>query len=235
MARERRRNPRFECKGPASVKLAPEEGPWPASIVNLSVEGCLIEFKKPHRLKQDTTVELTFKINDQQFLVWGQVRAIRSDTSVGFQFPLLNERVRRRIAQMIEQLIEDFLLKGSLPSGVSENRRYPRVGCIGTAGIQLAAGEPIHPAKIVNLSAGGCLIVLQDPQPLEQDMMVELTFQINHLPFRVRGQVKAIRSETRIGFEFPTLSNRVRRQIEDMVDELIDNVVKRFAENKELV
>ena len=77
-------------------------------------------------------------------------------------------------------------------------------------------------------------MVLQKPQILEQDALVELTFHINHLPFRVRGQVKAVRSDTRIGFEFPQLSKRVRTQLEDLVDELIGNIVKRFAERTEL-
>jgi hypothetical protein len=63
---------------------------------------------------------------------------------------------------------------------------------------------------------------------------VELTFQINNLPFRVSGQVKGTRSDARIGLKFPLLSKSVRRQLEDLVEELIDNVVKRFAERKEI-
>ena len=79
------------------------------------------------------------------------------------------------------------------------------------------------------------MMVLQEPQSLPQDTMVELTFQINSLPFRVRGQVKEIRSDTRIGFEFPLLNKKVRRQLEDLVNELIDNIVKRFAQRKEII
>ena len=77
-------------------------------------------------------------------------------------------------------------------------------------------------------------MILQKPQSLPQDTMVELTFQINSLPFRVKGQVREIRSDTRIGFEFPLLSKKVRRQLEDLVDELIGNIVKRFAQRKEI-
>jgi hypothetical protein len=55
------------------------------------------------------------------------------------------------------------------------------------------------------------------------------------LPFRMRGQVKEIRSDNRIGFEFPLLNKKVRRQLEDLVNELIDNIVKRFAQRKEII
>jgi c-di-GMP-binding flagellar brake protein YcgR len=232
-ATEQRRNPRIDCTGAAAVQFTPGEAPCPARIENLSAGGCLLVLQQPQELSQDTIVELTFKINDLRFRVWGQVRAIRSDTKIGFQFPLLSERVRRRIEDLIEQLIEDLLTRTAL-EGTGEQRRHPRIGCTGSAGVQLAAGEPFYPAKIVNLSAGGCLMVLQKPQRLAKDTMVELTFHINDLPFHVQGQVKAIRSDTRIGFQFPQLNNRVRRQLEDLVDELITNIVKRFKERTEL-
>jgi hypothetical protein len=233
MAEERRRNPRFECAGTVDVQLDAGEVPSLARIVNLSAEGCLVVSKEPLHLSQDKIAELTFKIDDVKFRVWGLVRAIRSDRQIGFKFPLLSDRVRGRIEDLIAQLIEDSLLKGSSREA-QEKRRQTRILCTGSAGIQVHAGEEFCPAKIVNLSAGGCLIILQKPQRLSQGTMVELTFQINSLPFRVRGQVREIRSDTRIGFEFPLLSKKVRRQLEDLVDELIDNIVKRFAQCKEI-
>ncbi len=233
MTKEQRRNPRFECSGTASVQIVAEDPPCPGKIVNVSAGGCLIVLQRPQSVSQDTMVELTFKVNDLLFRVWGKVRAVRSDTAIGFEFPLLSERVRKRLEDLIEQLIEDFLTRNPI-KGAKEQRRYPRIGCTGTAGIKLAAGEEFYPAKIVNLSAGGCLMVLQKPQPLPQDALVELTFHINNLPFHVQGQVKSARSETRIGFEFPQLSKNARRQLEDLVDELIGNVVKRFAQRTEL-
>lgn len=228
MDNEKRHNPRFECYGTAGIQLNPGELAHPARIVNLSSGGCLLVLEEPHALTQDTTVELTFKVNDLPFRVWGKVRAIRSDTQVGFQFPLMSERVRQRLESLIEELIEDSLTRRA--RGLArDNRRHPRIQCIGTAGLQIAAGEPVVPAKIVNLSAGGCMMVLQKPQRLEEDMQVELSFQINHLPFRVQGQPKGVRADNRVGFQFVQVSERVRRQLEDMIEELIGNIVKRFA------
>jgi c-di-GMP-binding flagellar brake protein YcgR len=233
MAEERRRNPRFECAGAVDVQLTAGEIPCYARIANLSAEGCLVVFKEAQRLSQDAIVELTFRIDGLRFRVLGQVRTIRSDRQIGFQFPLLSDRVRGCIEDLISQLIEDFLIKGS-SGGAQEKRRQTRILCAGSAGIQTQAGDAFYPAKIVNLSAGGCLIVLQKPQRLSKDTMVELAFQINSLPFRVRGQVRETRSNTRIGFEFPLLSKKVRRQLEDLVDELIDKIVQRFAQRQEI-
>jgi c-di-GMP-binding flagellar brake protein YcgR len=112
-----------------------------------------------------------------------------------------------------------------------EQRRYPRIACSGEAGIRMAAGESFVPAIVVNLSAGGCLMILEDPQPLPQGMKVELTFQINKLPFRVQGLVKTIRSETRIGFQFSHMDENVRRRLEDLVERLIRELVKRYSES----
>ena len=75
-------------------------------------------------------------------------------------------------------------------------------------------------------------MVLREPQPLSQDMLVELTFSINHLPFRVRGQVRTLHSDTTIGFQFPQLSERVRKQLEDLMKEIMENILKRQVNRK---
>lgn len=233
LVKERRLNPRFACFGFAGIQAKPDELPRAAKVVNLSAGGCLIVLEEPHAFTQDTTVELTFEVNGQPFRLWGKVRSIRSDRSIGFQFPLLSQRVRKRLESLIEELIEDALTQG-LRSGAREKRRFPRIDCSGSAGVQLTAGDSVVPAKIVNLSAGGCLMTLKKPQPIARDMMVELTFQLNHLPFRLRGQAKAVRSDRQIGFQFLQVGVRVRRQIEDLIDELIESVVKRIAARTEL-
>jgi len=231
MTKEQRRYIRFECKGPASVQIATGASACPATIVNLSAGGCLLVLKEPHCLSQDMIVELTFSINNLLFRAPGHVKAKRSNTVIGFQFPLLSDRLRRQLEALLEQLIGDLAARGSL-RGSGEQRRYPRLECAGPAGVQIAAGEEFNPATIANLSTGGCLMVLRRPQRISQDKLVELTFEINHLPFRVRGQVRAIRSNTTIGFQFPLLSERVRKQLEDLMKELMENIIKRQANRK---
>ena len=105
-----------------------------------------------------------------------------------------------------------------------ENRRLnPRLQCSGSAGIQtLPVREKPCPAKIIDLSIGGCLMEFERPLALAKDEIVELIFSVNHMPFHVRGQVRAIRSETLVGFQFPHLIDRVREHLRDLIRELIE-------------
>jgi c-di-GMP-binding flagellar brake protein YcgR len=234
---EQRRNPRFKCSGPAGVQARRAAAPFPAGIADLSVDGCLIVFEGPQRLSQDKIVELTFTIGDQPFRAWGRVRAVRSDTAVGFQFLLLSQRLRRRLESLVEQLIDDSLTCSSL-MGAEEQRRYSRIACSAAASVQMAAGEAFVPSSVVNLSAGGCLMAFENPYSLPLGTTVELVFQINQLPFRARGLVKTIRSGTetsgtgtKIGFQFSHLSGNARRLLEGLVEELIRNMVKHLSQS----
>jgi hypothetical protein len=115
---------------------------------------------------------------------------------------------------------------------IKDRRRNPRFGCTGHADVLLAADAPLLPARIVNVSKGGCLIELQKSQSLDQSTSAELTFKVNCLPFRMRARAAAIRSDTMIGFEFPVLSERVRGQLEELIEELAADWRKRFAAHR---
>jgi c-di-GMP-binding flagellar brake protein YcgR len=108
-----------------------------------------------------------------------------------------------------------------------ERRRNPRLACIGVAAVQVAPIEPPLRCKIVDLSVEGCLIVLEKPELLAPNIMVELVFNVNHMPFRVRGEVRRIRSSTTVGLQFHQLSQRACLQLEDLIDELEDRLKKR--------
>jgi hypothetical protein len=51
----------------------------------------------------------------------------------------------------------------------------------------------------------------------------------------VKGQVKAVRSEAKVGFQFLQLNTKVQRQLEDLIDDLIKHIVKRIAERAEVI
>lgn len=111
-------------------------------------------------------------------------------------------------------------------------RRSPRLSCSGLAGVQtLPVCDKPCPSKIMDLSIGGCLMEFERPLTLAIDEVVELIFCVNHMPFRVRGKVRMIRSEKLVGFQFPLLSDRVRRQLEDLVGELIENAARLHHES----
>jgi hypothetical protein len=104
----------------------------------------------------------------------------------------------------------------------TEKRRYPRFECTGTGGVRIASSEPPSCAKILDLSVEGCLMKLQQPPSIPMDLMVELTFNVNRLPFRVRALVKVIRSATMIGFQFHQVSKRTQMHLEDLIEELAE-------------
>ena len=102
----------------------------------------------------------------------------------------------------------------------NEQRRHPRLRCFGAAEVYFTVNGVPCRAKVVNLSLEGCLAILETPQTMKQDAMVEIVFSVNQLPFRVRGQIKAVRSSTEVGFLFPALSKRARVRLEDLIEEL---------------
>jgi hypothetical protein len=106
---------------------------------------------------------------------------------------------------------------------IRDRRRHPRFRCTGQADVLLATDAPRIPARVVDVSKRGCLIELRKAQNLDQDATVELTFTVNRLFFRVRVLAKAIRSDTMVGFQFDTLSERVGAQLEELIEELSDN------------
>lgn len=103
-----------------------------------------------------------------------------------------------------------------------EQRRHRRLRCSGSAEVFLAATGTPCPARVVNLSRSGCLLILRSPQPLARDARVEIAFTVNQLPFRVLGEVKAVRSDREFGLYFPALSRRAEMRLEDLVEELAE-------------
>ncbi|MGA2833292.1 MAG: PilZ domain-containing protein [Terracidiphilus sp.] len=113
------------------------------------------------------------------------------------------------------------------PKRDEELRQSPRLGCRGFGAIQtLPASERPCPARILNLSVGGCLMELKAPLDLAMDEIVELLFNVNQMPFRVRATVRALRSKGLVGFEFLQLSERTRRHLCELIGELIEGLIK---------
>ena len=102
----------------------------------------------------------------------------------------------------------------------TELRKHRRLRCSGSAEVYLTVGAAPCPARVVNLSKTGCLLILRTPQPLAREARVELAFTVNGLPFRVLGEVRAVRSEKEFGLHFPALSKRAELRLEDLVEEL---------------
>lgn len=103
-----------------------------------------------------------------------------------------------------------------------EQRRHPRFLCTGTAEVYPAPLQKPYLAKIINVSIEGCRLVLQDPPEIAKDSVVEIVFNVNQLPFRVRGQVKAVMSRRTLGLAFVKLSERSTLNLRDLICELAE-------------
>jgi c-di-GMP-binding flagellar brake protein YcgR len=102
-----------------------------------------------------------------------------------------------------------------------ENRRTQRFDCRGVGAVQkLPAVGTAFRARVENLSEGGCLMELETAVEFELNETVELTFEVNHMAFRIQAEVRAVRSKIRVGFQFRSLSEARKNQLRDLIDEL---------------
>jgi hypothetical protein len=102
----------------------------------------------------------------------------------------------------------------------TERREDPRFKCLGKATIQGLPEGLRCPAKIVEMSARGCLLQVQEPTNLALEASAELTFTVKQEPFRVRAEVRSLRSPLLIGFRFIQVTTRTESRIAELIEEL---------------
>jgi len=101
---QRRRHPRRDCAGDAEIVVVIGGDPIVARVIDLSVEGCRVTLAKGQTIPDDTKVELTFRVNQLPFRVWGVSKITRKDGTIGFHFPYLSKRVRAHLDDLVEEL-----------------------------------------------------------------------------------------------------------------------------------
>ena len=82
------------------------------------------------------------------------------------------------------------------------------------------------------MSLEGCLIVLEEPADARLDAIAELRFSVKQLPFRVRAQIKVLRTHTTIGFQFLQISRRGRGQLLELIEELAEETMQQLPGSK---
>ena len=107
-----------------------------------------------------------------------------------------------------------------------EQRKHPRLHCAGDAELHLLTELAPRPAKVQDLSIQGCLLLADRPVALEPGTLLEISFVVNRLPFRVKAQLRVARSATMFGFQFFQVSARTTRQLEDLIVELQEDNFK---------
>jgi len=72
------------------------------------------------------------------------------------------------------------------------------------------------------LSLGGCLVQLVDNHSFRRMEAVEMTFCVRQLPVRVQACVRQVYPDHHVGVEFTMLSERGKRQLRDLIEELAE-------------
>lgn len=104
---QRRISPRVECRGAAELHRARSDGESVAKVLDMSVDGCLVELEAPLLVGVGEPLEISFSVNQLPFRVRAEVRVVRGIRTLGFQFVKLSVRARRRLSELMEELMED--------------------------------------------------------------------------------------------------------------------------------
>jgi hypothetical protein len=113
-----------------------------------------------------------------------------------------------------------------------EQRLDSRFHCAGSALAYFVPCDPPFTSTIIDLSVRGGLIVLDKPRITSMGTTLELGFTVNQLVFRVRAQVRSVRSPTTLGLVFDNVHKRVKPYLEDLVEELAADNQKRRAHKR---
>jgi hypothetical protein len=104
----------------------------------------------------------------------------------------------------------------------SDRRRNPRFPCSGEAQIRsLVTGLSAH-GKVGNLSLCGCRLQLGICQVFRKGEAVEISFCVRQLPVRVLGSVQQALSGQVVGIEFTMLTERGKRRLLELIEELTE-------------
>lgn len=74
--------------------------------------------------------------------------------------------------------------------------------------------------RIVDLSVSGCRIRSDERFPVGIYTRIEVEFYLQGLPFRLGGVIQAIHGRDTVGIRFLDLSDRKRKQVLDLIDEI---------------
>lgn len=100
-----------------------------------------------------------------------------------------------------------------------ERRRTPRYSCSGPIDFRIL-GWYLRKGRILNLCLEGCLIQPHLATGYGVGDRLELRFEVNRLAFRALCVVRRIQSSGALGVQILRLSDRSRRQLQELIDEL---------------
>ncbi|HEY6413571.1 MAG TPA: PilZ domain-containing protein [Edaphobacter sp.] len=100
---EGRKTRRYLCYGPIEFRVR-DWYTFTGRILNLCLEGCLIQPDQPTGYTVGEHLNLRFEVNHLTFQVQCIVRRVAPDGTLGVEILLLSDRTRRQLLELIEEL-----------------------------------------------------------------------------------------------------------------------------------
>ncbi|MDR3777003.1 MAG: PilZ domain-containing protein [Terracidiphilus sp.] len=121
-----------------------------------------------------------------------------------------------------------------MPKG-RERRRQVRQEVDDAASIFLINGGAVLHGRIVNLSLGGCRIWTKSRFLVGIYTRVEAEFRIAGQAFRLAGVIQAIHDRQQVGIRFLDMSDRKRKQVEQLMQELQEKYEGGSSQSREML
>src|SRR5205823_5042119 len=102
-AAERRRHPRYHCRGEVEVRTAAAGSAFRVSLTDISLSGCYAETLSP--LPVNTLVDLVLKVAGVQISIQGVVRTSHPSMGMGIGFVSDDPEQWKELAHMVNQVI----------------------------------------------------------------------------------------------------------------------------------
>ncbi|MGH9607673.1 MAG: PilZ domain-containing protein [Terracidiphilus sp.] len=115
------------------------------------------------------------------------------------------------------------------PPSNRDRRASARYEVDTSAAILLVRSGSRIEGRILDLSLNGCRIFTQERFPVGIYTRVETEFHLEGLPFRLSGVVQAIHDRRQVGIRFLDLSERKRREVLQLIEEIGEMRAKQDA------
>jgi hypothetical protein len=105
---DRRKQPRFECGGPAEVVAIESGSHYQGEIRDLSLTGCYIATPAKLDLDRRADVELCLCVNGDSLTSAARVIVVRPDSGVAFEFLAVDPEMRAALLTLIQKLTTEL-------------------------------------------------------------------------------------------------------------------------------
>lgn len=108
----------------------------------------------------------------------------------------------------------------SRPAPASDRRLTPRFAVDAEAMLFLVGHGLSVNCRVLDLSLKGCRVHTGGEIPAGIHVLVEITFSVNRIPFRLPGVIRRSNGEDEVGIEFSAMSGRRMAEWAEVVNEV---------------